>query len=130
MGFTLRGVGARVLLLATAASVLAGCGSRQPSGAAGLSGSVVVSPATPVCRTGHSCSRPARGLMLLFDGQGDGSGKVRTDGHGRYRIALSPGRYGVSVAHARAGTGLRPTSVTVRNGTYGKVDFRYDPGIR
>jgi hypothetical protein len=121
---------ARAILATAAAILLVGCGSRQPSGAAGLSGTVIVSPATPVCRTGSSCSRPARGLTLVFSREGNETGKVKTDGHGRYRIALAAGRYAVRVAHARLGSGLAPGTVTVRSGAFGNVHFRYDPGIR
>jgi hypothetical protein len=117
-----------VLLVAAAASLLAGCGSR-PGAGAGLAGTVLVSPASPVCRTGSSCTQPARGLTLVFVREGQ-TQKTKTDAKGHYRIQLSPGAYRVLVPAARLRTSLKPRTATVRNGGFGNLDFRYDPGIR
>ncbi|MGZ4256911.1 MAG: hypothetical protein ACXVRE_04020 [Gaiellaceae bacterium] len=122
-------MGARVLLVTVAASLLAGCGSEQAGGSSGLSGTVILSPATPVCRVGASCSRPARGLTLLFVRNGHDTA-VKTDRHGHYRIQLSPGAYRVRIPGARLRTSLKPRTATVRSGGFGNLDFRYDPGIR
>jgi hypothetical protein len=119
---------ARFLLVTAAASFLAGCGG-PASGSAGLAGTVLVSPASPVCRTGSSCTRPARGLTLLFI-RGGHADTTRTDAKGRYSIALSPGGYRVRVPGARLRASLKPRTATVRSGSFGKLDFRYDPGIR
>jgi len=89
----------------------------------------VVSPASPVCRAGSSCTRPARGLTLVFVRKGHAK-KTRTDAKGHYSIALSPGAYRVRVPGARLRTSLKPRTATVRNGGFGNLDFRYDPGIR
>jgi hypothetical protein len=117
-----------VLLVAAAASLLAGCGSRA-GGGAGIAGTVLVSPASPVCRTGSSCTRPAHGLTLEFVRKGHAE-KVKTDAKGHYSIALSPGAYRVRVPGARLPTSLKPRTATVRSGGFGNLDFRYDPGIR
>jgi hypothetical protein len=117
------------MLLATAASTfLAGCGG-PASGDAGLAGTVLVSPASPVCRTDNSCTRPARGLTLMFV-RGGRSYETKTDGKGHYSIALSPGAYRVQVPGARLRTSLTPRKARVKSGGFGKLDFRYDPGIR
>jgi hypothetical protein len=122
-------MGARLLLAIAAASLLAGCGSRQAGGSSGLAGTVLVSPASPVCRAGSSCTRPARGLTLMFVREGHAE-KTKTDARGHYSIALSPGAYRVRVPGARLRTSLKPRTATVRSGRFGNLDFRYDPGIR
>ena len=122
-------MGARLLLVIAAASLLAGCGSRQVGGSGGLSGTVIISPATPVCRIGASCTRPARGLTLLFLHGGD-SARAKTDKHGRFQIALSPGTYRLRVLSAGPGSRLKPRIAMVRTGDYGNLKVSYDPGIR
>jgi hypothetical protein len=122
-------VGARVLVVIAAALLLAGCGSRQAAGSSGLSGRAILSPATPVCRTGTSCSKPARGLTLVFDRDGH-TARTKTDKQGGFRIALAPGTYRLSVAGARPGSRLKPGMAKVEAGSYGNLELRYDAGIR
>jgi hypothetical protein len=126
-------VSARVALAASLAAAAAGCSSQNPGGnsAGGLYGKVVIRPATPVCRAGTSCSKPAADLPLVFSQHGRIVASTRTDKRGDYRIRLEPGRYGVRVAGSRrAGKGLRPAAATVPEGRYGRLALTYDPGIR
>jgi hypothetical protein len=124
-------VRAGVTLAVLLAAAAAGCGSQSTGGVSstGLVGKVVISPATPVCRTGSSCSRPAAGAKLVFSAAGT-SGSVRTDRRGNYRIDLAPGRYAVRLATSRRGARLRPASATVPEMRHARVTFTYDPGIR
>lgn len=113
----------------TLASVVTACGSQQPSGGerSGLHGTVVLSPATPVCRSGVPCSQPAEGVTLVFSRLGRTVATVKTRERGRYRIALAAGRYAVSVESR--GT-LKPAAATVPPGRFRRLDLTFDAGIR
>jgi hypothetical protein len=120
---------ARIVVGLASALALAGCGSNATGGTdGGLFGTVRISPATPVCRTGSTCSRPARGFRLVFVRNG-AQMTTTTDRNGRYRIRLVPGRYAVRPGRTLK-RGLQPARVTVPGGRFAKRDFTYDPGIR
>jgi hypothetical protein len=120
---------ARILVGLASAFVLAGCGSSLAGGTdGGLVGTVRISPATPVCQTGSTCSRPARGFRLIFVGNG-GQVTATTDRKGRYSIRVERGRYAVRPGRAPK-RGLQPARVKVPGGRFAKRDFTYDPGIR
>jgi hypothetical protein len=120
---------ARILVGLGSAFALAGCGSTATGGTdGGLFGTVRISPATPVCRTGSTCSRPARGFRLVFVGSG-AQVATTTDRNGRYRIRLGRGRYAVRPGRSLKRS-LQPARVTVPGGRFAKRDFTYDPGIR
>lgn len=122
------------LFVALAAVLLgASCGAQSSGGAAGggLYGTVRVSPGTPTCRAGSSCSRPARGVRLVFSANGK-TVTATTDRNGRYRVRLDRGRYAVHAGPASGSPkrGLQPRAVTVPRGRFAKRDFTYDTGIR
>jgi hypothetical protein len=120
---------ARILVGLGSAFTLVGCASSATGGTdGGLFGTVRISPATPVCRTGSTCSRPARGFRLVFVKNGD-KATTATDRNGRYRIRLERGRYAVRPGRTLTRS-LKPTWVTVPAGRFAKRDFTYDPGIR
>ena len=120
---------ARIVVVLGSALALTGCGSSVAGGTdSGLFGTVRISPATPVCRTGSTCSRPARGFRLVFVGNG-AEVTTTTDRNGRYRIGLGHGRYAVRPGRALKRS-LQPARVTVPGGRFAKRDFTYDPGIR
>ena len=123
----------RSLLLAATVATVAACGSQTSLGGGdgGLYGTVRISPSTPVCLSGTTCSKPARNFKLVFS-TGGRTVTATTDAKGRYRVNLGEGRYAV-----RAGTastlpkrGLQPGKVTVPRGRFAKRDFVYDSGIR
>jgi hypothetical protein len=123
----------RNLLILGSVLALAGCGSARSTseGGGGLFGTVRIAPATPVCRTGSSCTRPARAFRLVFSANGR-TVTATTDHNGRYRVSLDRGRYRVR-AGAGAGfakRGLDPQAVRVTRGPFARRDFEYDPGIR
>ena len=73
------------------------------------------------------CTAPAAKATLVFSRSGL-MRKATTDGHGKYRIALSPGRWSLRVENARFG--WTPRTVTVPVGRYGRVNVNVDTGIR
>ena len=108
-------------------AVPANCGGNADSG---LYGSVVVSPAQPVCRVGVPCTAPAKNTWLTFSARGRSVVRARTDARGRYRVTLRPGTYVVGVGRRVIGRGLEPMRAVVRTGRYRRVDFTLDIGIR
>jgi hypothetical protein len=105
--------------------------STSPSSSSGLFGKVTIAPGTPTCRAGTSCTRPAAGIVLVFSRYGKDVVSAKTDKAGHYRVALDPGRYGVSARGRRAGgQTLKPGSVAVRSGGMARLDLKYDVGIR
>jgi hypothetical protein len=80
---------------------------------------------------GTSCTRPAAGIVLVFSRYANDVVTAKTDKSGHYRVALTPGRYGVSTKGRRAGgQTLKPGSVAVPSGSFARLDLRYDVGIR
>ena len=115
---------------------MAACGAQSSGGAGGggLYGTVRISPASPVCLVGTSCSRPARGFKLVFSGNGR-TVTAKTNARGHYRVQLASGRYVVRAAaasrnNASPKAGLSPRTVSVPGNGFAKRNFVYDPGIR
>jgi Carboxypeptidase regulatory-like domain len=97
----------------------------------GVHGTVVISPAQPVCMVGQSCSKPDANDVLAFWRNGRRVASTRTDDAGNYRVALAPGRYAVTAPrHHGIGRGLEPRQVTVPASRYARVNFTLDIGIR
>jgi hypothetical protein len=120
----------RGLLLAPALALVVACGQAAGGPAVAktlVTGSVVLSPATPVCRIGSSCTKPLPGLELVFSRSGKAAARVTTDERGRYRVGLRPGRYAVTAA--RRGQ-LKPSRIRVPASPRAKVNFSFDAGIR
>jgi hypothetical protein len=109
-----------VLLVAAAGA--AGAISRS-----GLRGTVLLDPGYPVCKVGTPCTRPAAHALLRFSRKGRVVAQTRSDGRGRYRIALRPRTYTVTFG---SGGVLKPMRVTVPTDSYRRVTFRVDTGIR
>lgn len=126
---------ARSLLIAATVATVAACGAQSSGGASdgGLYGTVRISPAAPVCASGRSCSRPARGFKLVFSAGGH-TVTATTNARGRYRVHLAAGRYVVRAAaasrNASPKAGLQPHAVSVPSGAFERRDFVYDAGIR
>lgn len=115
--------------LALALAVL-GTASAHALPASGLRGLVTRSPITPVCMQGVPCSAPAKDTPLIFFRAGKVV-KTRTGSTGRYRIALTPGKWNVRTAGApRIGSIITPRVVTVLSGRFRVVNFDIDTGIR
>jgi hypothetical protein len=94
----------------------------------GLFGTVVRSPATPVCQAGTPCTAPAADVTLTFT-RGGVSHSVVTSSTGRYRIALRPGTYSVRILTRSKVARLTPVTVAV-SGVMTRRNFSLDTGIR
>jgi hypothetical protein len=93
----------------------------------GLYGVVSHGPITPVCRVDQPCSAPYAHSTLVFSRSGV-MRRVTTDGNGKYRIGLAPGRWSLRVQNAHFG--WKPTAVTVPSARYAKLNVFVDTGIR
>lgn len=95
----------------------------------GLFGTVVRSPATPVCQVGRPCTAPAAGVRLTFYRGAAAVMSVVTTSTGHYRVGLAPGVYTVRLATKSRMTRLAPTTVTVMR-AFSRRNFTIDTGIR
>jgi hypothetical protein len=95
----------------------------------GLFGTVVISPATPVCIAGQPCTKPAAGTRLTFYRGAAAVTSVVTTSTGHYRVGLAPGVYTVRLATKSRMTRLAPTTVTVTR-VFSHRNFTIDTGIR
>lgn len=91
-------------------------------------GTVLRSPAMPVCQAGQPCSAPAAGMTLVFT-RGSVVKTVLTSSKGTYRIRLAPGVYSVRVAQNKIAR-ISPLTVTLRSGVLMRRNFVVDTGIR
>ena len=116
--------GMRTLTLVVAVLLVA---APATAAASGVRGVVMRGPITPVCQVDKPCSAPAKGVQLTFTRLGR-SWHATTDDHGRYRIALRPGVYAVTISTQRPG--IRPFEVVVPRGRVAVRNFEIDTGIR
>ena len=118
-----------VLLIAAVTTVSAGAASGATG--SGLHGLVTRGPIMPVCMVDQPCDEPAANVQLVFLRNGVVVSRVRTSATGRYRLALSPGRYAVRLP-GKPGLGriVKPQTARVLRGRYARVDFSIDTGIR
>ena len=89
-------------------------------------GLVRIGPATPVCRVGVPCDKPASHVVLRFTSDAR-SVTTRTDAVGRYHVSLGPGSWTV---HASVGRTVRPHRFVVANVRSEVRDILIDSGIR
>jgi hypothetical protein len=97
---------------------------------AGLFGTVVRSPTTPVCQAGQSCSAPAAGVTLTFSRGGKVVKSAVTTSAGKYHVQLAAGIYTVRFVSKSRIERLTPATVTVRSGAVLRRNFTIDTGIR
>jgi hypothetical protein len=118
-----------LLLLTAAVTVSAGAASGATG--SGLHGLVTRGPIMPVCMVDQPCDEPAANVQLVFLRNGVVVSRVRTSATGRYRLALSSGRYAVRLPD-KPGLGriVKPQTARVLGGRYTRVDFSIDTGIR
>jgi carboxypeptidase family protein len=94
----------------------------------GVTGRVVKGPIRPICTSELPCNGPAKGARVTFR-RANVVRSTLTGANGRYRIALLPGRYRVTLTVG----GLRPPAartVIVLGGRYAVANFTIDTGIR
>jgi len=93
----------------------------------GIYGVVTRGPITPVCRVDVPCTAPYGHATLVFS-RPNLTRQVVTDVHGKYRIALAPGRWSLRVKDAHFG--VKPTAVWVPTDRYAQRNVFVDTGIR
>jgi hypothetical protein len=114
-------------------------GSTGATVANGIQGVVLRGPTTPVCMAERPCSSPVVGALVTARRASSSLAAIAARGHtdlkGRFRFALAPGSYVVTVAMGSATRSLRPPRsstrrVLVRSGRFTNVRFVFDTGIR
>jgi hypothetical protein len=112
--------------------VPAGSKSGSGSDAAGLHGTVTISPGMPTCKPGEPCGRPAKNVTLAFVQTQTGKRveTTKTDEQGRYEVTLPAGRYEVSLVNGAPSKTGEAKTVSVSSGDDAEHDFSFDIGIR
>lgn len=108
---------------------LVACGAAGATGTTGLRGTVTRGPILPVCVAGKPCAAPAPRVVVVFRRAGR-TVQTRTDAKGRYRVALAPGIWTVSLTRAGIGNRIAPRQARVVAGRLRLVDLSIDTGIR
>jgi len=125
-----------VTVLALVAVFAAGCGSAVKSGSspppsqstAVVSGRVTASPG---CGGPAACApRPVVGPVEARDAGGRRRASTRSDGAGRYRLALPPGRYTLVASVTSGLPSCAPVAVTVSSSAAVQADIECDSGLR
>jgi len=118
-------------VLALLALLFAATNAGATATTSGLHGLVVRGPITPMCVAEQPCTAPAKNVTLVFSKSGRVIARSKTDGAGRYRLRLPPGRYRVGLPNApQIGRGLEPNHALVVAGRNARRDFSIDTGIR
>jgi hypothetical protein len=112
------------LAVAVASLAISSAGARTTSG---LRGVVRRGPISPICVAEQPCYVPVKGATLVFSRRGHEVARVRTRKRGVYRVPLKVGTYSVKVLSGRP---VEPTKASVQRGTFRRVDFSIDTGIR
>jgi len=114
---------------------LVACAGRasSPSGDSGVRGTVLLGPTCPVETMESPCpDRPLADVQVQVLQGGDVVATVRSDGDGRFTVALEPGDYVLQAVVEQGGPGMsaKPVDVTVTSGTFVEVNVPVDSGIR
>jgi hypothetical protein len=115
-------------LLALVVLLLGGCTGGQANEQARLSGIVRIGPTPGPCVVDTPCSRPARGVELVFSRRGHDGVRTTSDERGRYAVTVEPGRYQILAANYPAPATLDPATVTVVADT--RLNLSIDSGVR
>jgi len=95
----------------------------------GLTGLVKVPIGT--CLDSSACNGGASGIVLAFSTDGRAVKRVTSNATGRYRIMLRPGTYTVTAPLMESPrVRVSPKTVRVVKGSYRRVDFLVDTGVR
>jgi hypothetical protein len=115
--------------------LLVACAGRGPSSSSdsGIRGTVLLGPTCPVETLESPCpDRPLADVEIRVLRGGDVVATVRSDGEGRFAVALDPGRYELQAVVEEGGPGMsaKPVDVLVTNGAFTEVNVPVDSGIR
>lgn len=119
----------RAVVTALVLAALAACGHAGATTTSGLRGTVTRGPIVPVCAVGKPCDAPAAKVVLVFRRAGRVA-RTTTDAKGRYRVALAPGTWTISLTRTGIGNTIYPRQARVVAGTFRRVDLSIDTGIR
>ena len=114
---------------------LVACAGRDASttGDSGIRGTVLLGPTCPVETVENPCpDRPLADVEIHVLQGGDVVATVRSDGDGRFEVALDPGQYLVQAVVEPGGPGMsaKPVDAPVRSGEFTDVNVPVDSGIR
>ena len=92
---------------------------------------MLAGPQCPVAIAGSPCpDKPFPGTVIATLVSG-GSAQVKTDDQGKFRLALEPGTYVVSLVLSSTGPPtVKPVPVMVVQGQFAQVTVSVDTGIR
>ncbi|HET7869786.1 MAG TPA: hypothetical protein VFM85_05655 [Actinomycetota bacterium] len=124
-----------MLALSILVLFLVACAGRGPSssGDTGIRGTVLLGPTCPVETVENPCpDRPLADVEIQVLQGGDVVSTVRSDGDGRFAVALDPGQYLVQAVVEPGGPGMsaKPVDASVRSGEFTDVNVPVDSGIR
>jgi hypothetical protein len=114
---------------------LVACAGRasSSSGDSGVRGTVLLGPTCPVETMESPCpDRPLADVQIQVLQGSDVMATVRSDGDGRFTVALEPGDYVLQAVVEQGGPGMsaKPVDVTVTSGAFVEVNVPVDSGIR
>jgi Carboxypeptidase regulatory-like domain len=114
------------------ASALAACGGPGAgSGSSGIRGQALAGPQCPVEVEGSPCpDAPWQGTIVAVDVDSGDRSTVESDVDGRFRLALEPGTYELTIGSDGTPPFAKPQRVSVREGEYTDVTIAVDTGIR
>jgi hypothetical protein len=107
-------------------------GQTQSGSATGIEGVITISPSQPgPARAGAPSSQPIANGAFAVENQNGEVASFTTDDQGRFRMALAPGHYKVSLKGKTRSIGrFGPFEVDVVAGQVTKVQWQCDSGIR
>ena len=106
-------------------------GQTQSGSETGIEGVITIDPSRPGPVRADAPSSPLANTAFIVESQKGEITSFTTDGQGRFRMALAPGHYKVSLKGKTGGVGrFGPFEVDVIAGQMTKVQWRCDSGIR
>lgn len=107
-------------------------GQTQSGSATGIEGVITISPSQPgPARADAPSSQPIANAAFAVENQSGEVASFTTDDQGRFRMALAPGHYKVSLKGKTRSIGrFGPFEVDVVAGQVTKVQWQCDSGIR